>query len=129
MFVLLALAAELRVSHHQAGVAPDYRSAPVKGEPAVSAPQPQVQVTLSLPVLRNGVFGSPTVERLQTMLNFVGGLEGTTSELVVDGDFGPNTEQAVRGFQGNENLAVDGIVGRQTWTALLNRWLLQSAPG
>jgi peptidoglycan hydrolase-like protein with peptidoglycan-binding domain len=95
----------------------------------MSAPQPQVQVTLSLPVLRNGVFGSPTVERLQTMLNFVGGLGGTTSELVVDGDFGPKTEQAVRGFQANENLAVDGIVGRQTWTALLSRWLLQSAPG
>ena len=35
----------------------------------------------------------------------------------------------VRVFQQNENLSVDGIVGRQTWTALLRRWLLFSQPG
>jgi hypothetical protein len=35
---------------------------------------------------------------------------------------------AVRGCEAgvreNENLSVDGIVGKQTWTALLRRWLL-----
>jgi hypothetical protein len=36
----------------------------------------------------------------------------------------PKTEAAVRDFQQNENLSVDGIVGTQTWTALLRRWLL-----
>ena len=36
---------------------------------------------------------------------------------------------AVRDFQQNENLSVDGIVGTQTWTALLRRWLLFSQPG
>jgi peptidoglycan hydrolase-like protein with peptidoglycan-binding domain len=47
----------------------------------------------------------------------------------VDGIFGPKTEAAVRAFQQNENLGVDGIVGRQTWAALLRRWLLFSQPG
>jgi hypothetical protein len=36
-----------------------------------------------------------------------------------DGFFGDKTEAAVRHFQGVKNLAVDGIVGRQTWWALL----------
>lgn len=84
------------------------------------------QVTLSLPVLRKGEHeGEPPVERLQSMLNFVKGV----NDLVVDGIFGPKTEAAVRAFQSDENLTVDGIVGRNTWTALLRRWLLFSQPG
>jgi peptidoglycan hydrolase-like protein with peptidoglycan-binding domain len=38
----------------------------------------------------------------------------------VDGIFGPNTDSAVRHFQGDVGLAVDGIVGPQTWNALVN---------
>jgi Putative peptidoglycan binding domain/Animal haem peroxidase len=38
--------------------------------------------------------------------------------LNVDGDFGPLTEQAVRDFQGNQGIAVDGIVGPVTWSRL-----------
>jgi peptidoglycan hydrolase-like protein with peptidoglycan-binding domain len=92
----------------------------------MSAAQADVQVTLSLPVLRRGQHpGEPPVQRLQFMLNFVGGVD----ELEVDGIFGPKTEAAVRGFQANENLDADGIVGRQTWTALLRRWVLYSQPG
>jgi peptidoglycan hydrolase-like protein with peptidoglycan-binding domain len=36
----------------------------------------------------------------------------------VDGIFGPRTETAVRNYQSDANLAVDGIVGPVTWTAL-----------
>jgi peptidoglycan hydrolase-like protein with peptidoglycan-binding domain len=97
-----------------------------KGGIVMSAPQADVQVTLSLPILRRGQHpGEPPVERLQFMLNFVAGVDN----LDVDGIFGPQTEAAVRGFQQNENLSVDGIVGRQTWTALLRRWVLFSQPG
>jgi peptidoglycan hydrolase-like protein with peptidoglycan-binding domain len=92
----------------------------------MSAPQAEVQVTLSLPVLRRGQHsGEPPVERLQFMLNFVKGVD----DLEVDGIFGARTEAAVRDFQQNENLTVDGVVGRRTWTALLRRWVLFSQPG
>ncbi len=39
--------------------------------------------------------------------------------VTVDGDFGPQTEAAVRAYQQEKNLAVDGIVGPQTWQALV----------
>ena len=40
--------------------------------------------------------------------------------LVVDGDFGPVTETAVKEFQQGAGLAVDGVVGPLTWAALPN---------
>lgn len=92
----------------------------------MSVPTADAQVTLSLPVLRKGQrTGEPPVERLQFMLNFVKGV----NDLAVDAIFGPKTEAAVRAFQSDENLAVDGVVGRNTWTALLRRWVLFSQPG
>lgn len=39
--------------------------------------------------------------------------------LVIDGDFGPQTDGVVRAFQASRGLAVDGIVGDQTWSALI----------
>ena len=53
------------------------------------------------------------VRKLQIALNKLGyGLE-------VDGAFGAKTEKAVRAYQKKAHLLVDGIVGPQTWAALL----------
>lgn len=57
--------------------------------------------------IRKGSSGS-AVAGLQRRL---GGLD--------DGKFGPNTETLVRAFQRRYGLTVDGVVGRQTATALL----------
>jgi hypothetical protein len=38
--------------------------------------------------------------------------------LVVDNDFGPLTLAQVKAFQDYENIAKDGVVGRDTWTQL-----------
>lgn len=39
--------------------------------------------------------------------------------LVADGIFGPITERTVRAFQSARRLRVDGIIGPQTWSALV----------
>lgn len=65
------------------------------------------------PTLRIGAKGN-FVSILQYLLNENG------ANLVVDGNFGGNTQQAVLKFQRNNNLTQDGIVGRHTWNKLLN---------
>ena len=39
-----------------------------------------------------------------------------------NGTFGPSTEATVRAFQAQQGLAVDGIVGRNTWNAIIRRY-------
>jgi len=46
-------------------------------------------------------------------------LRARSHTVVVDGIFGPQTDEAVRTFQREKHLAVDGIVGRETWGALI----------
>jgi lysozyme len=68
------------------------------------------------PVLRKGSGGvgqAPNVQRLQRRLNALGHLG-----LTVDGDFGKDTDKAVRAFQRSQRLKADGVVGEKTWVAL-----------
>lgn len=44
----------------------------------------------------------------------------------VDGTFGPKTKSSVKGFQADNGLQQDGIVGSQTWRALANAAALDS---
>ena len=64
------------------------------------------------PTISNGDTGD-VVRRLQRALRRTPNLD-----LVVDGIFGAATEKAVTEFQQGAGLAVDGIVGPQTWGAL-----------
>ena len=52
------------------------------------------------------------VKTLQQKLNSSG------YNLAVDGQFGPKTQAAVKDYQKKNNLAVDGIVGKNTWGTL-----------
>ncbi|MDH7478865.1 MAG: peptidoglycan-binding protein [Syntrophomonadaceae bacterium] len=63
-------------------------------------------------ILRRGVSG-PDVREVQNKLNVLGYYQGD-----IDGVFGPLTEDAVRSFQRDQELAVDGIVGPATYNAL-----------
>lgn len=65
-------------------------------------------------VLRKGSTGSE-VEELQRKLTSLGYTLGS-----VDGDFGEKTLAAVKAFQKDYSLDVDGVVGNQTWAALDN---------
>lgn len=63
-------------------------------------------------LLRRGMRGE-SVERVQRALHAAG-----FYHLSIDGIFGGGTEQAVRSFQRDYKLAVDGLVGRKTFAQL-----------
>ncbi|MGP4077062.1 peptidoglycan-binding protein [Halobacillus sp. K22] len=65
-------------------------------------------------VLRRGMSG-PLVKEVQTVLMARGYRLGKTG---IDGHFGPRTEAAVREFQKDWLLQVDGVVGKETSGAL-----------
>jgi peptidoglycan hydrolase-like protein with peptidoglycan-binding domain len=55
------------------------------------------------------------VSALQKGLLAFGGSNSATDPGPIDGQFGLKTESAVRGYQTQQGLAVDGIVGDRTW--------------
>jgi peptidoglycan hydrolase-like protein with peptidoglycan-binding domain len=57
-------------------------------------------------ILKRGLKGAP-VKRLQAKLG-----------ITADGDFGPGTERALKEYQKANGLAVDGIAGPDTFTAM-----------
>ncbi len=67
--------------------------------------------TQSPPILTFGNSGL-TVRVLQRLLVAYG------YGIRIDGNFGALTETAVKAFQSNRNLIVDGVVGQQTWQEL-----------
>jgi len=69
--------------------------------------------TLCSTTLQEGDTGT-CVTQLQQRLNQLG------ANLVVDGDFGPATKNAVLAFQGRERISFDGVVGPQTQSYLNN---------
>lgn len=68
--------------------------------------------TSTRPVLQVGANGEQVMS-LQQALTAKGFAVAT------DGDFGPSTDAAVKQFQAARGLQADGVVGSQTWNALL----------
>lgn len=64
-----------------------------------------------MPVIRKGAKGADVVT-LQKELIEAG------YKVLVDGDFGEHTDEALRDFQDREGLTDDGIAGAKTWAAL-----------
>ena len=77
-------------------------------------------VTVNLPVLKKGAKGEE-VEALQALLKGYGYkmTDENGKEYGIDGSFGGATDRAVRAFQKDHGLAVDGSVGNATWSCLL----------
>jgi len=88
-------------------------SAPIANG-GLSAATLEAQFKSAQPMLRNGSRG-PAVSNLQSRLKELGFDPGP-----IDGIFGPRTEAAVRAFQRNQGIEVDGIVGPQTRGKLAN---------
>jgi peptidoglycan hydrolase-like protein with peptidoglycan-binding domain len=72
-----------------------------------------------MPQLAEGATGD-VVRRLQTVLTDGAPGEWGVTPQGVDGDLGPHTDASVRAFQAWGQVGVDGIVGDQTWTVLMN---------
>jgi peptidoglycan hydrolase-like protein with peptidoglycan-binding domain len=68
-------------------------------------------------VLRQGEDGT-AVRSLQQRLNQLGMRDARGQPLGVDGDFGDRTREAVERFQRSRGIAVDGVVGRETFREL-----------
>ena len=78
--------------------------------------QPANVCSVWLNVLRKGDEGD-SVKAIQAILEVKGYSCGRWG---CDGDFGGDTEAAVRALQKAKKLDIDGIVGKMTWNALLN---------
>jgi peptidoglycan hydrolase-like protein with peptidoglycan-binding domain len=63
-------------------------------------------------IVESGSTGE-TVRTAQYLLNHHG------ASLAVDGDFGPATKGAVEAFQAAHDLTADGVIGNETWPALI----------
>lgn len=75
-----------------------------------------VEPAKNVPTLRRGSEGELVAE-LQTLLVVWG------ADIAVDGKFGPATEEAVKAFQREHGLTVDGVVGPKTWEAMgIDHW-------
>lgn len=84
-----------------------------KTEPKPATTKEEKTVTIEMKVLKKGNKNAQ-VKTLQRLLEALGYELGS-----IDGDFGKNTDAAVRKFQKANKLEDDGVVGEKTWAKLL----------
>jgi peptidoglycan hydrolase-like protein with peptidoglycan-binding domain len=114
----MGAALSVKVSDAPAESPADDAEGPTAPAPEAESPPTEPSKPISVegkPTLKKGSKGQD-VKDLQTLLNKNG------AKLEVDGDFGKLTDAAVKDFQKqNPPLAVDGVVGKQTWAALASK--------
>lgn len=88
----------------------DYGGKPIKEE--------DTNVLIKLSELQKGSTGNE-VKTLQRLLKALGYKGSDEKVLAIDGKFGANTDHALRTYQGNKRLTVNGICGKNTWNCLL----------
>ena len=84
---------------------------------SLGATDPLAAVRSGASFLKRGSKGD-AVRALQELIKTAQKADGATQLVVVDGDFGPATESLVKTIQRAKGLTVDGIVGKQTLSAL-----------
>jgi peptidoglycan hydrolase-like protein with peptidoglycan-binding domain len=67
------------------------------------------------PFLERGDTGPAVTALQQGLKKYNPGPGAATDPGLADGDFGPRTEKAVRAYQGERGMVIDGRVGDQTW--------------
>lgn len=83
------------------------------GQQGISAPFAPSSSSAASPIYRTpSGFELPSIN-IQTALKNAGYYRGN-----VDGKIGPQTKEAVRAFQRDNDLEADGVVGRRTWDKL-----------
>lgn len=97
-------------------ITPDYASVAddVDDDESDDDPVPIPMPSTERPMIRFGAVGEYVTE-LQNLLIKAGYDVGPDG---ADGEFGPNTKDAVLKFQSDNSLEVDGVVGPYTWAAL-----------
>ena len=84
-----------------------------------SAATAEENVNVTLPVLKRGAGKSYQVMRVQLCLNQMGYTGADGKALTVDGDFGKNTEAAIKKLQAAHDITPNGKMNAKTWRALL----------
>ncbi len=90
------------------------KSHDVSGPHAVQPTVPQKHEALHLDDI------GMQVSELQQMLSSLGYRNPKGHPLVIDNTLGPNTRHAIESFQRAHHLHVDGVVGKDTWAALVD---------
>lgn len=99
---------------------PKYDTTPVIKPTTTTTSKGESTVTIELTVLRKGAKGEQvkTVQRILKGLGYNMGTFGPNRD-GIDGDFGATTQKHIIAFQKAQKLDADGIIGKDTWTALL----------
>lgn len=90
------------------------------GSASVETADPVVSTvtnSVKLPELKTGSYGTAVIV-LQGILTMFGCIGSNGMALTIDGDFGANTDYALKAFQAATGLKADGVCGNATWIKL-----------